>query len=294
MKHKKIIFGLLIGFLLLGAALGYFFGASRLPKKLNSSPANVHYSTFSQKDFFEKAYNSSVTVRPKQEIFGLIVNHHLLAPHLMAEAFKIVETDKKRTVVILSPNHFSVGAGTVLTSAWAWQTPYGELEPDIKSINSLVSTGLVNIEEGPFGKEHGIANIVAFVKRSIPNALVIPLIFRSTLTLEKASELAAVLKKYLLAGSLVIGSLDFSHMKTSDQAELEDAKSLAVINNFDYQNIQGLDIDSKPALSCLLRYFELEDAKKFNLLEHTNSSKLLNKLDSHETTSYITGYFSSE
>lgn len=291
---KKYFNGIFIatGFLIIGLGVGYFYGS---PKEIKvADPAsNLHYSTYSQQDFFEEVFRNAKVVQTKKGIVGLIVNHHLLAPHLIAQAFNLAQTKEKQTIVILSPNHFGVGAGQVLTSEWSWATPYGELKPDEKTITSLISSGLVNVDERPFEKEHGIANIVAFVKKAIPNAQIVPLIFRDSLSSQKASELAQVLNDILPADALVVGSLDFSHKKTSEVADLEDEKSLEAINNFDYQKIQQLDVDSKPVLSCLLHYFALKNAMKFNLLAHTNSAKILNKPDSLETTSYITGYFTS-
>lgn len=295
MLNISKVYSALIAIIVLSAVgLWLFFSSAPPNRDNNDNNAEYHYSYYSQKEFFDKAYAEikAKPETPKEKVYGLVVNHHLLARDLIAQAFQGVETDKPVTVVLISPNHFFAGYGQIITSEYDWQTPYGVLAHDQEVIDQLEKTDLVNVDESPFEKEHGISNIVAFIKKSLPRARIVPLVIKDTLSTKQADALAEELKNILPEDSLVVGSLDFSHKKTSAVADQEDAKSLAAIENFDFGAIKGLDVDSRPGLLCLLRYFAAKNAAKFTLLVHTNSSKLLGKLDSTETTSYITGYFS--
>ncbi len=264
-------------------------GFQNLPKI-----ADLHYSFFSQKEFYDKAFEGLKSSGSREEnIKGLIVNHHLLAPDLIAEALSKVSSEKNITVVLISPNHFFAGRGQVISSLYDWQTPYGVLEADKQLIKKFQDKRLLNIEEWPFEKEHGISNLVAFIKKTLPNAKIVPLIVKDTFSIQEGNVFAENLDKILPLDSLVVSSLDFSHYLPSSAADFHDEKSLAVLSNFDYEGIKFLDIDSKPALRIFLQYLDRRNASKFNLLAHSNSAKILKDENISEATSYITGFFSS-
>lgn len=281
--------------------VGYFLSVKKdgsLPIIQNQThektSQNFHRSFFSQSYLFDESFKALEYISPKDTSItkGLVVNHHLLAPQFIARAFQTVATDKPITVVILSPNHFSVGKGQVLSSLYDWQTPYGIIESDTKIIWQLEKEGILKIEEAPFENEHGVSNIVAFAKKTIPNAKIIPIIIKDTSLPKESEKLADALKKHLPSDALVVASVDFSHYLPSNVADLHDAKSIAVMENFDYDGIKSLDVDSKPTLTTFLKYLEKVGAQTFTMLNHSNSAKIANDESILETTSYITGYFS--
>ena len=128
----------------------------------------------------------------------------------------------------------------------------------------------------------------------MPEAKVVPIIIKDKIKEEEINNFAKKLKETLPGNTLVVGSLDFSHYLPSNAADFHDAKSLAVIGNFDYSGINFLDIDSKPTLRILLKYLELGGAQNFAMLDNSNSAKILNDNSIAETTSYITGFFQEE
>ena len=251
----------------------------------------MHYGANQTTEFFDEAYKNVSAQKPGVKIASITVNHHLLAPHLIAKEFALVATDQPITVVLLSPNHFFRGQGGAITSQYDWQTPYGVLKSNQVVIKQLSDSGLVNIDETPFDQEHGAANIVGFIKKSLPNATVVPLIVKENLSKEKIDQLAEKLKDILPADSLIVGSIDFSHYLPSNAADFHDIQTLAVMNNFDYDRIDRLDIDSHPGLRLLLKYFDATGNKKFVLTSHENSSTVTGNFNFVETTSYINGYF---
>lgn len=293
---RRYILYLLIVFL--AGGLIYVFQKSDEPADSNlprGSEVQLHYSFFSQKEFFDEAFRnapiSSLTAE-REKISAVIVNHHLLAPHFIAQGLQTVASEKQLTVVLISPNHFSVGRGPVITSRYGWKTPYGVLQPDLGLIDQLTESGLVEVEEDPFVREHGISNIVAFITKVLPQAKVVPLIFKERISDSQTDAFAEELDARLLDGALVVASLDFSHYHDLATANLHDQASLEVLQQFDYGRIKDLDIDSRPALRILLKYLDHKRAKTFTLLQHSNSAVVAGKLDEPETTSYITGYFS--
>ena len=269
-------------------------------------PFCCHQSYFTTQSFYEQAYENAGKLRTmhtppdsRSSLFeeeggaavaGILVNHHLLAGSFIAEAFDKIATDAPLTVLLISPNHFSVGNGSFITSNAIWKTPYGDLNPDSQMIRQLSDDGIATIEENPFEQEHGISGIVAFIKKSLPNARLIPLIANNRATLQQSLEEANRLTELLPRNVLVVGSFDFSHYLTSRAANFHDLKNLSAVGNFDFSAISTLDVDSRPGLVLFLRMMQRSGNQKFHILEQSNSG-ILTKQDILETTSYITGYF---
>ncbi len=279
-------------FVAAGMAVFFYFPK---PQKILPIPVdtNSHYSYFSQKEFYEEAYKAAKPNRnniSSGEIKGIIVNHHLLASSFIAEAFNTVATTAPITVLLISPNHFDAGRADVITSAKNWQTPYGVLEADTEQVNLLTASGLASVEESPFEQEHGVSGIVGFIKKSLPNSKVVPLIFKNRIKLPQIQSLVNSYVQPAEKNVLVVGSFDFSHYLTSRGADFHDIENLSTVESFNFGSIYNLDIDSRPGLAFFLQLLQNSGNQNFHLLENSNSSKLA-KQDVLETTSYITGYF---
>ncbi len=288
---KKILF--VLGCLVV-IAFGVFSIGSKnnVPTKLPAS-ACCHNSYFSQADVFDAAYkNAKPYINQAPGIKGILVNHHLLAAAYIAEAFNQVATTAPVTVLLISPNHFSAGKNNIIVSAEQWQTPYGVLQPNTDLINKIKDANIGSIEEDPFNQEHGISGIIPFIKKSLPSAAIVPVIFNDRLNSSAAQKAADDIIKILPANTLVVGSFDFSHYLTSNAADFHDLKSLDDMESFNIADFYNLDIDSRPGLTFFTQILKNLGTQKFTLLEHSNSGELTHQ-DLLETTSYITGYFQS-
>lgn len=286
MRNKFLFFGFIGGLVLLAALWAY------MPhQRVQQESSVTHTSFFSQPEFYDQAYSSARPLERAPGARGVLLNHHLLAAPFIAEALSAIATDKPVTVLLVSPNHFSAGQGTVITSEATWQTPYGLLQSDVESVRALTRGGVAEVEEAPFEHEHGVTGIVAFIKRSLPNAKVVPLIVNDHLSVPAAQELAKRMHALLPPKVLVVGSFDFSHYLPSRAAQFHDELSLSAVGRFDYAALPRLDIDSRPGLALFLQMMEQARASHFTLLEHKNSAELTHARDTLETTSYITGYF---
>lgn len=286
-KKLKIIL-VIVSFLFIFLS-GYFTGF--INNNNSQKEADLHYSFFSKKEIFENAFKKSKKSPVKENVKGLIVPHHLLASKLIADGFNIIFSKEPLVVILIGPNHFFYGKGKIISSLYDWQTPYGVLESDKNLVRKISKEEKkVNIEESPFKREHSISGLVTFIKKSLPNAKIVPLIIKDTLSQEESDNFAYYLNKVVPQNSIIIASVDFSHNVPSKIADFQDLKSLEILKNFDYQNIDSLHADSKPALRILLRFSELQGCKNFIFLDHSNSSKILNNDKIPDVTSYITGY----
>jgi len=283
LKHPRL--GYLI--LLLPLFLGIWAGVR---ERTAVEPINLR-ATFSQPDFYEQVYSIiEPTEQKSTDIKGLLVNHHLLAANLIAQAFEQVATKDARTVVLLAPNHFEQGSKGMITSDNSWATPYGQLFCDCNIVSKLKSSGLVEMDDQPFIKEHGISGLVAFIKKSLPNSRIVPIIFKVSTTPAQAKQLADYLLKILPSDALIIASLDMSHYVADKIADSNDNKTVIALENLDVSNADKLEVDSKAAFRVLVEAMKLRGAN-FNLLARSSSAKITGSKNPLDNTSYITGYF---
>ena len=231
------------------------------------------------------------------QVSGIIVNHHLLADKLIARGLYLGATDRPITIVLLSPNHFSNGYGSVIAAEKDWRTPAGYLHADQNVIDALAKVKAVEVDDRPFETEHGITNILPFIRKLYPQAKIVPIMIKDGLSNARGDQLVNGLFSILPENSLVIASLDFSHYRTSAEADKFDRQTLSVITGNDYDKIAVLNknnqpdnVDSAPTLRIMLELMSKKNSK-FVTLDHTNADKLTGNLASKDNTSYIVGAF---
>lgn len=266
-----------------------------------SEPQGVHYSYNSDRSFYEEIYadrgeNGSESLESPEspesrKIYGALVSHHLLAAEGIVGLFDRLRAQEVQTVVIIGPNHFSAGNYWGLISKYAYETPYGRLEPDLRLINKLLEDGWVKNEEKPFQEEHSISTLVPFVKKTFPAAKVAPIILKMDTNEEWAEQMGLRLAKYLTEDCLVLVSVDFAHHVDYETAVAYDQHSLAVLNGFDLGQVYEMEVDSPASIYALFTYLKQKEKDQFVLVENTNAAEILEWYEYDDVTSYIFGYF---
>lgn len=254
---------------------------------------HFHFASPNKTEFFEMAFKFN-----KQEInfftidvIGGIIPHHLLAADLIAEFFYNLKDKDYDTVILIGPNHFSSGESDVIISTYDWQTPYGILEFDKDILEEILMFDKIKVENDALIGEHSINSEVSFVKKIFPQSRFLPIILKSNVDKETAKKLAERLFEISQNKKvLVLASVDFSHYKDSITAQNNDRISINTIENFYFDKIYDLDIDSPASIYTLLKFSQLGKSE-FRLLNNSNSAILIDKPDLESTTSYVTGYF---
>jgi len=254
----------------------------------------LHNANPMDENFYDTAFkfNKKQINLANYNVIAGIIPHHLLAADLIAEFFSNLYTkqDKYETVVLLGPNHFNEGNADIITSGYDWHTPCGILNSDTDIFRQIIQLG-GKADKDTINKEHSINSEVSFIKKVFPRAEFLPIILKSTTTKAEVDALAE--KLYSVSQNkniLVLASVDFSHYKDSLTAQEYDQTSISAIKNFDFEKLNGLDIDSWQSIGVLLKFSELSGAS-FKLLNNSNSAILSGKSDLQQTTSYVTGYF---
>ncbi len=247
-------------------------------------------------EFFDTAYQNAQKLEKSEEqptdARFMIVPHHLVGADYVAENFSAHASKKISTVVLISPDHFGQLQSSFGTTELPWKTPYGFLFADSKKIATISS--VVKTNDRMFDFEHGISGIVPFIKKSFPNANIIPITVADTAKMGDIQKLVAALP--LDTTTMVIGSFDFSHYLPQNVAQYHDTLAQTVLQTKDSTRVQRLDIDSKPGLSLFLELLKNTEQKDGEVLSwyqlrNTSADVIADNPDSFENTTYFTGSF---
>lgn len=262
-------------------------------------PSVAHQSIYPTSPFFDNAYANSgkalLTDSDAARVSAFVTPHHLIVRENIAAMFKSFEGTAITTVVLVSPDHFARGRRTTSLSQAVWETPYGDLEPDLNVAAALASSG-AQVDEQPFQGEHGITGLVAFVRRSMPGAKIVPLLLRGDVKGERVDQLARALADAAANASaknghlLVIASVDFTHEADAATADQHDAVTVAALRTFDYAALAASNVDSPATLRLMTRFAELTGAKEFCQLSATHSERLVGHPDRLGTSHVIGAY----
>lgn len=257
----------------------------------------THISKPFDTSFYDQAYQLAPTYKKDvpAQVFGGIIPHHLLVSPLIAAFFEGLPKQKIKTVILIGPNHYNLDDPHITTSKGVWKTVYGDLNPNSALIDKLAENKAVVVNERTFDTEHAIYGITTFIKRSLPNANIVPIIFKSYSSKEECNKLAESLNQIMDDETIIVASVDFSHYLSSTQADAFDQQSLQAIQSFDLDKVFTLNgtknFDSPPSFYTLLKVMQLRNSATPMVLQHTNSARYTNESGLKQTTSYFTMYF---
>lgn len=260
------------------------------PEEEDHSPYYEHglYS----KDFYDLAYKRAGLPEHK-DAKSAIVAHHLLVSDKIAEIFSTLASDNIKTVVLISPNHFSLGMSPAQVSKGSWTTPYSELySNDIEIQKSVDSVIPLKIEESAFAHEHGISVLTPFIKKSFPNAKIVPIVLDESLTKEQAKEIGQGIAD-VFPDAVVFGSMDMSHNLPESVAEFHDSvtKHVIVTGGICEACDIDLEIDSNATMQTLLALNAIRKTQVWHMTHRGSSFSSGATSDWRENTSHILGYF---
>jgi AmmeMemoRadiSam system protein B len=163
-------------------------------KLINQNNLPTHSSYFSSKDYYEEAFllGEEEKINADKKVYGGILPHHLIVKEKIAAFLSGLEKYDYENIVLVGPNHFLKG-GTAITSQASWQTPYGDLLPNLELIEKLSGQEEVVINEDPFKIEHSISGLVGFIKKTFTEAKLTPLILRPSADSEACASLVDII-----------------------------------------------------------------------------------------------------
>jgi len=290
---KKLVLFVIMLTAVLITAVSYFLIYKKAESKIVESKmflASIYNNLETYEDIFSK-----LPIAEKVETKAGIISHHFLAKDLIAEFYNKTGNDKISTIFLISPdhyNHFYSSNTLAYTSYASWNTPYGELQPNKKVIDSLTEQGSVAISDSILGLEHGIYIEVPFIKKFFPNAKIVPLIVDSTTNYSQFLALGSQLNNLAADNAFLVVSSDFSHNLTASEASVADKKSVEILKNLSTNDLDKVTNDCKQCLAVLSGF--LGDEKyKFNLIDNKNSFDI-SREDKNSVTSYVSGFYAKK
>jgi AmmeMemoRadiSam system protein B len=295
MKKKIMMFSLLLLIVIMAVAwLGFTIYGSR--ETALSEGKERHQAEPSELAFYEKAFaflsKGPVQAPLSGQAVAGVVPHHLLAADIIARFYEGLRKEDPEIILLLGPNHYDQGDTAVLTSDLDWATPFGDLETDNDFVGRLrVSFGPIASDRTVIAKEHALTSQVAFIRQAFPQARLVPLILKPSLSESEAIRLAQSISAVVgQKKALLIISADFSHYKDSDTAQAEDKASIAILETMDKEKISSMAVDTPASIQVLMEYASAKGAT-FQLRENSNSAILSGQKDIKSTTSYVSGYY---
>jgi len=249
-----------------------------------------HHSSFSdQRDAYLKIlqgkHKKPVRIPTDKPVPFGIVTHHFLASELIVEYFETVSSKQTpKRIVLVGPDHFRQGIQDLSLTDLPWQTPFGVLDTDKKTIGVLAGRLGLGLDPGAFSNEHSIGVLVPFIKYYFPDCKLIPVLIRKGVGKENLEALHRELYKLRDEETHFILSTDFSHGKTSFEADEQDERARNVILRQDHDSVWDLDSDCRVGLHLFLR---LSSEATPLIVAHTNSARISEK-GSANCTSYFT------
>jgi len=141
--------------------LFFFFGflwttySEQSPSSFDNSVHTFSY-LFASSTLYERANRVSEGIQRTGSLSG-IVAHHLLIADKIVQLFASLGTGREKVIVILSPNHFSLGRSSIQMTDGTWITPFGDVEVDTELLAKFLERDSVfSYEPEMFEREHGV------------------------------------------------------------------------------------------------------------------------------------------
>jgi poly-gamma-glutamate synthesis protein (capsule biosynthesis protein) len=248
-------------------------------------------SFYKNKDDYEAAFSHVKDVKRKNIIAG-IISHHFLAKDLIANFFAGINNENVKNIVVVGPDHFSrlnddkISAATTFLP---WNTPYGQVFANEKMLNSILNDESISENNTIFLNEHSIYTLVPFIKKTFPNAKIIPLIVHNNYDFEKFINLGKIIKSNVDSETIMIVSSDFSHNLSENDAKTKDMVSIENLKDINTENIQNISCDCRACMAIMLGFVGVEKRGSFDLVENKNSNDFGGQ--EKTVTSYVSAYY---
>lgn len=288
-KKKLIIILAIPTFVLVGFC---FWRTTYLNNNLKTESALIVPVNYSPVLFYEAISKFPIISQTEDKsVIGLIAPHHDLAANYTAELFQKIGKRNIKTVIVVGPNHTNDGNGNIITGLVAYNCLNNQINSDTELVAKLIQDKIATSDVGRLSAEHSIYNIVPYINNYFPEAKIVPVILSGRVTEIQSKKLGKYLANYLNDETIIIGSVDFSHYLTTEQANANDIVSRAAILNRDYKKLYSLNndyLDSPATVTAVLTATEKDEANEVSVIRHANMADAIGSGSVPSSTSYFT------
>jgi len=243
----------------------------------------------------KKLYLKSLPEKTEEvDLVSGVVPHHLAAKSLIANFFKnIAEQSSPETIVLLGPDHFHSGnlnqkQDLIMLSADTEK--FLDIETDKSLLAELSQQKNIVQNTSLISLDHGITDLLPFIKSSLPQTKILPIIIPFDFSL---ADFKPMIEKISQGNEkiMVIASTDFSHYLPVQAADFHDIKSMRSLINFEENNLPSLEVDCPLCLYGSRYYAKLKKQESYKIIGHKNSADFLKADNTDQTTSYFSILF---
>ncbi len=243
-------------------------------------------------ELYESAWSTRFETRACESYRGAIVNHHALASDLIVKVMRELARCRPQTgtVIILSPDHFNAGSAPVTTHRKSYATAGAIVTVDEKSVDRLLEAVPTAGESTVlFDREHGVGVLIPFLHRVLPDASIVPVVIKSSITNAQRAELAKWLEGESKRGNFILVSSDMSHyLDDSVAIKNDEATKQALVDsdtNF-FSSAKDAFTDNGPSIAATI---EALRPRRWLLIDQAISNDYAGS--SGFTTTYLVGFW---
>ena len=247
--------------------------------------------------YFNNLSNKENTDHKTQSLIASgVVPHHLVAKEIIQDFFKHLSSkENPDTIILLSPDHFkscNISREKSFITLDSKTEEFNGLKIDNILLKNLSNKTKLTFNNSFISFEHGITNLLPYIKRYFPNTKVLPILIPSEITEEQVIDLIETINIYSSPQTIIIASVDFSHYLPKKVAEFHDVKSVRVLLNFENKDFKNLEVDCWQCLYGARLFANLHQKEFPEIIAYDkNSSDFFKKTFSEETTSYFSVVF---
>jgi AmmeMemoRadiSam system protein B len=182
----------------------------------------------------------------------------IVAPHaglmysgpVAAHAYKVLCGRAIDVAVLVGPSHFVGFDGVAIYDRGAFDTPFGPVPiAEECAAAMMAASARVRLHPAAHAREHSLEMQLPFLKRVLPDALIVPLVMgyqRRETAYELGDAIASVVTKLR---AVIVASTDLSHYKDAATAARLDARVIRQVERFDADGLMTL-LEAYPEHAC--------------------------------------------
>lgn len=179
-----------------------------------------------------------------------------------------------KTFFIISPDHFRNGSNRINLTSTNFRTCFGIIKTNKKYVKQIEKELSLKDDDFAFKYEHGINDIVPFIKKYYPDSQIVPItadqIYKNnSTTIKLATLISKIMKKD--KNTFLLISTDFSHRENLINTEKNDKKSIEALKSFDINRLNEIYSDNMVGLYVMLLAGNSLNRKNVDIVCNTNS-----------------------
>ena len=225
----------------------------------------------------------------EEPLKGGLVPHHNVAHQMISDFYEILEKEVD-LVILIGPNHSGKGPRYQAVGS-SYMTHYGRVIPSPLFGELLNDDDVMKADEVMLRGEHSIGIHMNFIKAFYEDTPVLTLLVHETGGIHGVDRLVKNIKNLIGDKNVVvIGSVDFSHDLSLENANQKDRITKEIIRNKSYKRLFTLNndhIDSPTTAYLTIMLLKEMGYEQQDLLSESNAALILNRPSMKATTSYL-------